>query len=71
MALTRDGTLKEYSQTLPDGRIIMYSLEEKVFEDKEDIEITSSRTVTTCDLERLGGILESLRTQWRERRFQL
>ena len=53
MALTRDGTLKEYSQTLPDGRIIMYSLEEKVFEDKEDIEITSSRTVTTCDLERL------------------
>ena len=51
----------------------MYSLEEKVFEDKEDIviEITSSRTVTTCDLERLGGILESLRTQWRERRFQL
>ena len=40
LALTKDGAVKEYSEILPDGRTITYSLEveEELFEEEEDIE---------------------------------
>ena len=61
LALTGDGAVKEYSETLPDGRIITYSLEveEEVLEEEEDIEIVSSKRVTTLTLNDTTGIVES------------
>ena len=63
MRLTKDGTIKEYSEVLPDGRIITYSLEveEEILEEEEEIEINSSRTVgiaTAGSGETMTSILE-------------
>ena len=47
LRLTQDGTIKEYSEQLPDGRTITYSLEveEEILEEEQEIEINSSRLV--------------------------
>ena len=61
LRLTKDGTIKEYSELLPDGRTITYSLEveEEVLEEEEEIEINSTRTVGTRKAE-TGEILTSI-----------
>ena len=63
LALTKDGAVKEYSEVLPDGRTITYSLEveEELFEEEEDIEIVSSKTVTTCTLHDGRGVVGTAR----------
>ena len=64
LALTGAGAVKEYSETLPDGRTITYSLEveEEVLEEEQDIEIASSRTVTTCTMDGSGGVVETVKS---------
>eukprot|EP00092_Neocalanus_flemingeri_P031752 GFUD01034491.1.p1 GENE.GFUD01034491.1~~GFUD01034491.1.p1 ORF type:complete len:149 (+),score=70.02 GFUD01034491.1:51-497(+) len=64
LALTGAGAVKEYSETLPDGRTITYSLEveEEVLEEEQDIEIASSRTVTTCTAHGTGGEVETVQS---------
>ena len=63
LALTKDGAVKEYSEILPDGRTITYSLEveEELFEEEEDIEIVSSKTVTSFTLDNGVGIVGTAR----------
>ena len=63
LALTKDGALKEYSEVLPDGRTITYSLEveEELLEEEEDIEIVSSKTVTSCTVEDGMGVVGTAR----------
>ena len=63
LALTKEGAVKEYSEVLPDGRTITYSLEveEELFEEEEDIEIVSSKTVTSCTLHNGAGIVGTAR----------
>ena len=48
---------------MPDGRTITYSLEveEEVLEEEQDIEIASSKTVTTFTLEGSGNVVETVR----------
>ena len=64
LALTREGAIREYSEALPDGRIITYSVEveEEVLEEDLDIEIASSRTVATCTAEGSGGVVDLVRS---------
>ena len=63
LALTGAGALKEYTETLPDGRTITYSLEveEEVLEEQQDIQIASSKTVTTFTLEGSGKVVETVK----------
>eukprot|EP00092_Neocalanus_flemingeri_P046948 GFUD01053010.1.p1 GENE.GFUD01053010.1~~GFUD01053010.1.p1 ORF type:complete len:153 (+),score=74.67 GFUD01053010.1:28-459(+) len=63
LALTGAGAVKEYSETLPDGRTITYSaeVEEEVLEEEQNIDIASSRTVTTCTAHGTGGVVETVR----------
>ena len=58
--MTREGAIREYSETFPDGRINTYSVEveEEVLEEEQDIEIASSRTVATCT----GGVVDTVRS---------
>ena len=53
LSLTKDGTIKEYTEQLPDGRTITYSLEveEEILEEEEEIEINCSRRVGTATAE--------------------
>ena len=62
LSLTQNGTLKEYSERLPDGRIITYSLEieEEVLEEEEEIEINSSRKIGTCTAENPLGLVDTV-----------
>ena len=62
LSLTQNGTLKEYSERLPDGRIITYSLEieEEVLEEEEEIEINSSRKIGTCTAENALGLVDTV-----------
>ena len=62
--MTKDGAIREYSETLSDGRTIIYSVEveEEVLEDQQDIEIASSKTVSTCTAEGTGGVLDTVRS---------
>ena len=62
--LTKDGTIREYSETLLDGRTITYSVEveEEVLEEEQDIEISSSKTVATCTAESSGGVVDTVRS---------
>jgi hypothetical protein len=64
LALTRYGAIREYSEALPDGRIITYSVEveEEVLEEEKDIEIASSRTVATYTAEGSGGVVDTVRS---------
>ena len=49
LKLTSEGEIREFSERLPDGRIITYSLEieEEILEEEEEIEINSSRKIGT------------------------
>ena len=62
LSLTQNGTLKEYSERLPDGRIITYSLEieEEILEEEEEIEINSSRKIGTCTAENPLGRVDTV-----------
>ena len=62
LSLTQNGTLKEYSERLPDGRIITYSLEieEEVLEEEEESEINSSRKIGTCTAENPLGLVDTV-----------
>ena len=62
--MTREGAIREYSEALPDGRIITYSVEveEEVLEEEQDIEIASSRIVATCTAEGSGGVVNTVRS---------
>ena len=44
----------EVREELPDGRTVVYSVEveEELLEEEEDIEIRSSRLVSSCSLQR-------------------
>lgn len=60
--LTSGGEIKEFSEQLPDGRIITYSLEveEEILEEEEEIEINSSRKIGTCTAETPEGVIDTL-----------
>lgn len=62
LSLTQNGAIKEFSERLPDGRIITYSLEieEETLEEEEEIEINSSRRVGTCTAENSGGLVDTV-----------
>ena len=63
LALTGAGALKEFTETLPDGRTITYSLEveEEILEEQQDIEIATSKTITKVTLEGAdGNVIESV-----------
>ena len=62
LSLTENGTIKEYSERLPDGRIITYSLEieEEILEEEEEIEITSTRKIGTCTAETPLGLVDTV-----------
>ena len=62
LLLTEDGAIREYSEKLPDGRIITYSLEveEEVLEEEEEIEINSSRKIDTLASETPGGQVDTV-----------
>ena len=62
LLLTEDGAIREYSEKLPDGRIITYSLEveEEVLEEEEEIEINSSRKIGTLAAETPSGQVDTL-----------
>ena len=51
--LTQGGTVREWSEVLPDGRTVTYTaeVEEEVIEEEEDIVMTGSRVLTTCSKE--------------------
>jgi len=61
LILTDDGAVREYSEKLPDGRVITYSLEieEEVLEEEEEIEISSRRRVDTSTAETPGGNVDT------------
>ena len=62
LELMRPGAAKEFTEILPDGRTITYSLEveEEILEEQQDIEINSSKTITTFTLEG-GNVVETVR----------
>ena len=62
LRLTQDGAIREYSETLPDGRIITYSLEveEEILEEEEEIEINTTRKIGTCTAEHPEGLVDTL-----------
>ena len=61
MQLTCFHKVREYSEKLPDGRVITYSLEieEEVLEEEEEIEISSRRRVDTSTAETPGGNVDT------------
>merc|ERR1711915_587466 len=61
LELSDHGAVKEFSEILPDGRIVTYSLqvEEEILEEEEDIEIVTNKTVTSVTLEGSNGVVES------------
>ena len=61
LELTKSGAVREFSETLPDGRIITYTLEveEEILEEQQDIEINASKTITTFTLEG-GNVVETV-----------
>ena len=62
LSLTENGKIKEYSERLPDGRVITYSLEieEEILEEEEEIEITSTRKIGTCTAENPLGLVDTV-----------
>ena len=63
--LTKNGAVREYSETLPDGRIITYTLEvtEEELEEEEDIEIAVKRMVGTFSTLHAGVVDTLTRVQ--------
>ena len=61
LELSHNGKIREFSETLEDGRVVTYSLEvkEEILEEELDMEIASSRQVTTCSSE-VGGVVDTL-----------
>ena len=62
LTLTKDGAIREFSERLPDGRIITYSLEveEEILEEEEEIEINTTRKIGTCTAEHPEGLVDTL-----------
>ena len=61
LSLTENGKIKEYSERLPDGRVITYSLEiEEEILEEEEIEITSTRKIGTCTAENPLGLVDTV-----------
>ena len=62
LKLTSEGEIREFSERLPDGRIITYSLEieEEILEEEEEIEINSSRKIGTCTSENPEGVVDTV-----------
>ena len=53
MVVSQGGEVREWSEVLPDGRVVTYTaeVEDEIIQEQEDIEITGCRVVTTSSKE--------------------